>query len=287
MQTIILLAALAGLVWVIMTQGIETGLVAATFGSGVIWGGYVLLRRQRRLAGGLEGERAEPMLIDYARSFFPIFLVVLLLRSFVVEPFRIPSGSMMPSLLVGDFILVDKFSYGIRLPVLRNKVLALGAPERGDVAVFRFPQNERVDYIKRVVGLPGDRIAYRNKTLYINGEARRVDDTRPYEAEGSGVRANGSLIGQEDLGTLQHEVLINPFVPDFSRACTFLAYDEVEVPADHFFVMGDNRDDSNDSRCWGFVPEANLVGKAFVIWFSWDWQRSGYLAWDRLGNLIR
>jgi signal peptidase I len=281
MQMTLLLIVLAGLVWVIMTFGIESALVLATLLSGVAWLFDWLWLRRRRPAG-----RGEPLTIEYARSFFPIFLIVLLLRSFVVEPFRIPSGSMMPTLLVGDFILVNKYAYGLRLPVTKTKIWDNEDPERGDVVVFRFPLDARTDYIKRVVGLPGDRVSYRNKTLYLNGEAQPVETVGPYQPEGSGVRATGSIEGVEKLGAIEHAVLINPFVPDFSRNCTFLGHQEVVVPEDHFFVMGDNRDDSNDGRCWGFVPEANLVGKAFVIWFSWDWQRPGFMAWGRLGNLI-
>lgn len=281
MQMTVLLVVLAGLVWVIMTLGIEAALVLATALSGVVWLIDRLWLKRRR-----EGKAVEPLVVEYARSFFPIFLIVLLLRSFVVEPFRIPSGSMMPTLLVGDFILVNKFAYGLRLPVTKTKVWGDDTPERGDVVVFRFPLNPQTDYIKRVVGLPGDRISYRNKTLYVNGEPMPIESVGAYQADGSGIRANGSIEGREQLGAINHAVLINPFVPDFSRNCTFLGHQEVSVPEGHYFAMGDNRDDSNDGRCWGFVPDENLVGKAFLIWLSWDWQRPGFMAWDRLGTLI-
>jgi signal peptidase I len=281
MQITILVAVAVLLVWVISAFGIEAALVLATLLSGVAWlVDKVWLRRRRG-----EGTR-EPLTIEYARSFFPIFLVVLLLRSFVVEPFRIPSGSMMPTLLVGDFILVNKFAYGLRLPVTKTKILDNDDPQRGDVVVFRFPLNPRTDYIKRVVALPGDRVAYRNKTLFINGEPQPIESIGPYRAEGSGIRANGSIEGRETLGDAEHAVLVNPFVPDFSPGCDFLGHREVTVPAGHYFAMGDNRDDSNDGRCWGFIPEGNLVGKAFVIWLSWDWQRPGFMAWNRLGSTI-
>jgi signal peptidase I len=281
MQITILLAVLAVLVWIIMTVGIEAALVLATALSGVVW-----LLDRFWLRKARPSEVHEPLTIEYARSFFPIFLIVLLLRSFLVEPFRIPSGSMMPTLLVGDFILVNKFAFGLRLPVTKTKILENGAPERGDVVVFRFPRNPRTDYIKRVVALPGDKVSYKNKTLHINGEPMPVATVGPYQPVGSGMRATGSIEGVEHLGNLEHSILVNPFVPDFSRNCTFLGHKEVTVPADNFFVMGDNRDDSNDGRCWGFVPEQNLVGKAFVIWLSWDWQRPGFMAWNRLGDKI-
>jgi signal peptidase I len=278
MQTTLILVFFAFLVWVVMAFGIEPALALAAVVSGVVWFGYRLVK------GRVDKDRL-PVVIEYARSFFPIFLVVLLLRAFLVEPFRIPSGSMMPTLLVGDFILVNKFAYGIRLPVTKTKVIEIGEPERGDIVVFRWPVNERLDYIKRVVGLPGDRVSYRDKTLYINGEAAPIEILGPYQPEGSGMRALGSIEGREDLGDTVHPVLINPMAPDFNPSCGFLGYREVEVPPDHFLMVGDNRDDSNDGRCWGFVPEANLVGKAFFIWLSWDWQRSGFLAPGRIGTI--
>ncbi|HHH38809.1 MAG TPA: signal peptidase I, partial [Sedimenticola sp.] len=221
------------------------------------------------------------------RSFFPIILIVLLLRSFLVEPFRIPSGSMMPTLLVGDFILVNKFAYGIRLPVLNRKVIELGEPARGDVVVFRYPRNPSVDYIKRVVGLPGDTIGYRDKILYVNGEPQKQTPVGIYTGVGSGARETGVLDRIEHLGEVDHHILINPRAPDFGFGCQVLMQGPVRVPEGHYFAMGDNRDNSNDSRCWGFVPEQNLVGKAFGIWMSWDSNRSGFpVEWERIGRGI-
>ena len=281
MQITILLAVLALLIWVIYSVGIEAALVLATLLSGLSWlADSFWLRRSRAV------DSAEPLTVEYARSFFPIFLVVLVLRSFLVEPFRIPSGSMMPTLLVGDFILVNKYAYGLRLPVTKTKIIANGEPQRGDVVVFRFPQNPRIDYIKRVVALPGDKVAYKNKTLFINDRAMAVQSVGPYQPVGSGMRATGSIEGIESLGDVDHSILVNPFMPDFGRNCTFLGSREISVPEGHYFTMGDNRDDSNDGRCWGFVPEANLVGKAFIIWLSWDWERPGFMAWNRLGDVI-
>lgn len=281
MQNIVLLGLIGLLIWTIMTLGIEAALVLATLLSGVIWGYWRLTKGK-----GREKKLEEPILVEYARSFFPIFLIVLLLRSFLAEPFRIPSGSMMPTLLVGDFILVNKFAYGIRLPVTKEKVVELDLPARGDVAVFRYPSNPKVDYIKRVVGLPGDSIAYQNKTLFVNGEPMRATVVAPYQPVGSGMRAQGSIEAREQLGDLEHAILVNPAVPDFNPGCTFLGFREITVPEGHYFMMGDNRDDSNDGRCWGFVPEENLVGRAFMIWMSWDWQRDGYIALERLGTII-
>jgi len=263
-----------------MQFGIESALAVGTLVSGVVWLVYRLLK------GRQAKDTVLPHYVEYARSFFPIFLAVLLLRAFLVEPFRIPSGSMMPTLLVGDFILVNKYTYGIRMPVSKTKLLELNEPERGDVAVFRWPVNPRLDYIKRVVGLPGDKVSYRSKTLYINGEPMQVEPVGQYKPVGSGMRALGSYEGTEDLTGVEHSILVNPLAPDFSPSCTFMGYQEVEVPEGHYLMVGDNRDDSNDGRCWGFVPEQNLVGKAFFVWFSLDWERSGFVAWERIGNLI-
>ncbi len=238
---------------------------------------------------GTLGEPAvkEPLLVEYAKSFFPVIVIVLILRSFLVEPFRIPSGSMMPTLLVGDFILVNKYTYGIRLPVLNRKIIELNEPQRGDVIVFRFPQDPSVDYIKRVVGVPGDRVGYRDKVLYINGEPMAQTAVGIYSGVGAGARETGVMEAVENLNGVEHSVLVNPLAPNFAPGCNVLWRGDITVPPGHFFVMGDNRDNSNDSRCWGLVPEANLVGKAFGIWMSWDALRSGFpIDWSRIGEGI-
>jgi len=221
-------------------------------------------------------EQKEPLAVEYARSFFPIILVVLVIRSFIAEPFRIPSGSMLPTLHIGDFILVNKFAYGIRLPVINSKILETGEPERGDVVVFRYPKNPNVDYIKRVIGLPGDKIGYFNKTVYINDEMI-AQEVKRKDAELLSLVAARNELRYEDLAGAGHDILVDP-----DRR---LVEGETVVPEGEYFVMGDNRDNSNDSRFWGTVPEANLVGKAFFIWMSWDWN-SGGIVWQRLGNSI-
>jgi signal peptidase I len=248
-------------------------LVMATVLTGVIWAGYALLRRVRSDAGPVK----EPVIVEYARSFFPIVLIVLLLRSFLVEPFRIPSGSMMPTLLIGDFILVNKYAYGIRLPVLNTKIIEVGEPKRGDIMVFRFPKDPTVDYIKRVIGLPGDRIAYYNKQLYVNGEPIKQTDIAEYQGVGQGSAMTGARLLSEDLEGVNHDILIREGQPSVQG--------EFTIPEGHYFVMGDNRDNSNDSRYWGTVPESHLVGKAFFIWMSWDWENGG-IAFDRLGTIL-
>jgi len=250
-------------------------LVVATFVTGVVWGGYWLYLKSVHQP---YDEEKEPLLVEYARSFFPVVLIVLLLRSFLVEPFRIPSGSMMPTLLIGDFILVNKFSYGVRLPVLNDKIIEVGEPQRGDIVVFRFPKQPSVDYIKRVIGLPGDRVAYFDKKLYVNGQPIKQVSLGRYQGVGQGANMTGAERLEEDLTGVKHSILINHGVPTVE--------DVFVVPQGQYFVMGDNRDNSNDSRYWGTVPEANLVGKAFLIWMNWDWENNG-IAFNRLGTILK
>lgn len=268
-------------------------LLIALLVTGGIWGWDRWLRPARPVttAGdGDTGEAGEPeaapasrardsAIVEYARAFFPVILVVFVLRSFIVEPFRIPTGSMVPSLKAGDFILVNKFSYGLRLPVVDTKVVDLGSPERGDIMVFRFPHDESVNYIKRVIGVPGDRILYRDKQLFINGEPVEQDAVGPYSYRGGSGRVVMAHERLEHLDGSPHDILVDPSRPE--RAL------ELTVPEGSYFVMGDNRDYSNDSRFWGFVPEANIVGEAFLIWFSWDKANGGGVNWSRIGDIIR
>jgi len=193
----------------------------------------------------------------------------------------------MPTLLVGDFILVNKFAYGLRWPVLDTKFIKVGEPHRGDVVVFRFPNEPSVDYIKRIIGVPGDRIYYRDKTIYVNGKAVPHMPAGVYNGVGAGTGQTGYAEAVEDIGGVKHDILLNPLAPDLPPGCEVLAFGPVTVPPGRYFAMGDNRDNSNDSRCWGFVPEANLVGKAFMIWMNWDSQRNGFpIDWSRIGTVI-
>ena len=249
-------------------------LAASSLITGVIWGGYLLVLKLR---GEIFDEEHEPVLVEYARSFFPVVLIVLLLRSFIAEPFRIPSASMMPTLLIGDFILVNKFTYGIRFPVLNKKIIELNEPKRGDIVVFRYPKDPTVDYIKRVIGLPGDRVTYYNKKLRINGVPATQVSLGRYQGVGQGEDMTGNEHLLEDLTGVEHSILI--------RNGSLSAEGVYVVPNGSYFMMGDNRDNSNDSRYWGAVPEENIVGRAFFIWMSWDWQHKG-VGFDRIGTVL-
>lgn len=249
--------------------------------TGLIWLlDHLFFAKSRKLMRGEGDEVAEPWWVDYSRSLFPVLLFVLVLRSFIAEPFRIPSSSMMPNLLIGDFILVNKFSYGIRLPVANTKVLPLGEPRRGDVVVFRYPVDPSQDYIKRVVGLPGDVVQVVDNRITVNGEPADYVPAGVYVGSGRGRDMTGARLLDESIpgNSGHHAVLVRDDIPLLLRR-----NDRWTVPEGHYFVMGDNRDHSEDSRYWGFVPEENLVGKAFLIWMNWD----GGVDFSRIGDTIR
>ncbi|MGH8191003.1 MAG: signal peptidase I [Rhodanobacteraceae bacterium] len=316
--TVVLLVIVAICIYIwYRTSDFALALSLITLAFFVIWiGDWLLFARRRKARAAAEDSRPhEPVLVDYARSFFPVILAVLLFRTFLLEPFRIPSGSMMPTLLVGDFVLVNKFAYGLRLPVSNSRILAgidSGEPQRGDIAVFRYPgftchraDGEVVrggdpscsspvpkeDYIKRIIGLPGDTVTLRGEQVSIDGKPMPQTLIGPYqgtdkvsiEMEENPMMAPVTL-HEEDLGRVKHRILqfrsIEPYrctgsggtlLPD--GGCRWV------VPQGQYFAMGDNRDDSEDSRYWGFVPEQNLAGKAFFIWFS-------LAGWHRIGTVL-
>lgn len=267
-------------------------LVILTLVTGVVWVLEKLLwakKRQQKIAAieaqtnGLDGKlsakiSAQPWWIENSVSVFPVFAFVLVLRSFVYEPFQIPSGSMMPTLLVGDFILVEKYAYGLKDPVWRTQLVETGKPERGDVVVFKYPPQPSIDYIKRVVGMPGDTVRYSsNKEICIQAQgSTECKQVKLSNVEESEFNQNGIPLIQvnEKLGQVEHQILINPLRRDRVDAYQPRhGVNEWVVPQGQYFVMGDNRDNSADSRYWGFVPEANLVGKAVGIWISFEFER--------------
>lgn len=270
----------------------ETVLTFAVIIFGVI---YLLDRmafkklRENRLAAALaEGELADhqqvflkgmPVLVDYSRSFFFVLLIVLAIRSWVLEPFRIPSGSLEPSLLTGDFILVDKFAYGIRLPVTNHVIIPTGDPKRGDIAVFHWPVNPKVDFIKRVVGVPGDKISYKNKVFYING----IEAKQNFVAKDTYLLENGvdtvAMRKSEDLLGVEHEIYNFPDRPAFD-------FEDLVVPEGMYFMIGDNRDDSADSRFWGFVDEKYMVGRPLIVLLSWQ-KQDHKVRWKRSGKKVK
>ncbi len=246
-------------------------LVTLTFVAGIIWFyDRIALKpareaKLREAKNNVAGELPEtvvteinrvPGWVDTGRSMFPVLFIVLIVRSFLVEPFQIPSGSMLPTLKIGDFILVNKYHYGIRLPVLNTKVIPMSDPQRGDVVVFKYPDNPSVSYIKRVVGVPGDVVRYQHKMLYINGEPQPqqlLAQLPPSKPE--------RLLVQENLDGVAHQIYQDVKRPSHNMEWT--------VPDGHYFMVGDNRDNSNDSRYWGFVPDELIVGKAFAVWMHW------------------
>lgn len=214
-------------------------------------------------------------LVEYSLSFFPVFCLVLVLRSFLIEPFRIPSGSLEPTLLVGDFVAVNKFSYGLRLPVWEKKIISIGNPKTGDIAVFRWPPKPSYDYIKRVIGVPGDIISYRNKVLFINGKEMQQSFVEYTTDESSGMAVAKY---KETLNGITHDIFIRPDIKPMNF--------EITVPEGNYFMMGDNRDDSADSRYWGFVRDDYLRGKAMLVWMSWN-GKTDSVRWSRIGRFIR
>ena len=252
-------------------------LVALALFTGLVWGVDRWIFAPRRAASG---NAKEPLLVDYSRSFFPVIVLVLLLRSFLYEPFRIPSDSMMPTLIQGDFIFVNKWRYGLRLPVANRKVLAIGEPARGDVIVFRKPSDPSLVFIKRLVGLPGDTIRVTGSQIYVNGEPCQVAAGELYSGP-KNEQYPFSRVGEEQFDGARHAIMLDPVRPGMEG--------EWRVPDGHFFMMGDNRNNSRDSRFpeVGFVPEQNVIGKAEAIWLSFNPGPGSILLWERMGTGIR
>jgi signal peptidase I len=211
--------------------------------------------------------KKQPWYFDYARSFFPALFVVLIIRSFIIQPYRVPTGSLEPTVMPGDFILVKQYSYGLRLPVLQKKIFSVGEPKRGDIALFYYPEDTSIRFVKRVVGLPGDHVVYKDKILTVNGAEMKQEEIGPDLSEDPGALPEPVIRKREQLNGVPHDIFI-------SKERGWYKEVDVTVPAGHYYMMGDNRDNSADSRYWGFVPEEYLIGKAFAVWLSWDSNKS-------------
>lgn len=223
-----------------------------------------------------------PLIIEYARSFFPVLLLVFLIRSFVFQPYRVPSGSLEPTVIPGDLIFVNQFSYGLHFPIWNKRLFSVGTPQPGQIALFYFPVNNRINFVKRVIGVPGDKISYIDKVLYLNGQKI------PQRFVQNVTRVNdfGQLTSYEEyeetINGVKHDIFVRPDVSGVN-------FYNVVVPADHYFMMGDNRDESDDSRYWGPVPSNEFIGHALLIWMSWNstpahWY--DYIRWNRIGTLL-
>ncbi|MBU0743748.1 MAG: signal peptidase I [Gammaproteobacteria bacterium] len=248
-------------------------LTALVFISGIIALLDILVFSKKR-----PKDKKIPLWSEYARSFFPIFLLVLCIRSFLIQPYRVPTGSLAPTVLPGDFIVVNQYAYGLRLPVLNAKVLNIREPKRGDIALFRYPGDLNKLYVKRVIGLPGDHIVYRNKTLSINGDvAWQTPFGMALDTDGNGF-VTPVQVKIENLGKVVHKIFVKSGYKEWENI-------DIVVPPASYFMMGDNRDNSEDGRSWGFVPEANLVGKAFATWMSWDSEKNS-VRWKRIGKSL-
>lgn len=246
-------------------------LVVLTLGSLVVWGGY---RLWHMIVSHKQADQ-DPLLVDYARSLLPVFVIVLVIRSFLFQPFRVPSGSLEPTVEPGDFVLVSQYAYGLRLPVINSKIVDTGEPKRGDIVVFHYPVDTNVDFIKRVIGLPGDHIQYKNKQLTINGHTIKQTFLSNTVDEEEGQRISAKIFRENLLG-VKHRIMQYPYAGPSTHF-------DFTVPKGYYFVMGDNRDGSADSRYWGFVPESDLVGKALFVWFHWG---DDGIKWSRIGKTL-
>lgn len=238
-----------------------------------------LVKKRRQQQG------KQPLIIEYARAFFPVLLIVWVIRSFLIQPYRVPTGSLVPTVMPGDFIAVNQFDYGIRLPVTNTKIINIHEPQRGQIALFRYPVDPSIIFVKRVIGLPGDHVVYKNKQLSINGKPMPMKflGTTQYTDESGQVHKVDRYL--ENLDGVKHEIILDPkAVGDYGT------YHNVVVPEGHYFMLGDNRDNSDDSRVWGLVPEENLIGKAFGIWMSWNSHAEKWkdkVRWQRIGLAVK
>ncbi len=248
-----------------------------TIFAGVICLVDIIMRaRQRKKYGASSGEVKHPIIIEYARSFFPVLLIVLLIRAFLFQPYRVPTGSLEPTIIPGDMILVNQYDYGLRIPLWNKEFIHVGNPKTGQIGLFRWPVNPAVTFVKRVIGVPGDHISYINKVLYINGKEQSQKFMGDSVEIGPGNETWKVKKYEEDLNGIKHFIIIRPDRPGRN-------FKNLVVPKGEYFMMGDNRDDSDDSRSWGFVPAKNFIGRALFIWLSWDSQHHT-IRWNRIGK---
>lgn len=236
-------------------------------------------RKPKKNFGLQEKEKQKikhPIIIEYARSFFPVLLIVLLIRAFLFQPYRVPTGSLEPTIIPGDMILVNQYDYGFRVPIWNAKLIHVGRPKIGQIALFRWPVNPSITFVKRVVGIPGDHISYINKVLYINGKKQTQKFVGNSLEIGTGTQASKVKKYEENLNGVKHFIILRPDQPAQN-------FKNLIVPKGKYLMIGDNRDDSDDSRSWGFVPAKNFIGKALFVWMSWDSQKYR-VRWDRIGK---
>ncbi len=237
----------------------------------------VLFLAKKRVRDGTK----VPSIVDFSRAFFPALLLVWIIRSFIIQPYRVPTGSLEPTVLPGDFIAVKQYSYGLRLPIVHLKMAQVGEPKRGDIALFHYPVDTSKLFVKRVIGLPGDHIVYKDKVLTINGKPM----VQNYIGKAIDIEQDGTSVVDkkiENLDGIKHYIFVKPEASDLMDNDSI----DITVPKNHYFMMGDNRDDSSDSRTWGTVPEAFLIGKAFGIWMSWD-SLVHNIRWNRIGKAVK
>ena len=235
-------------------------------------------RKKTTLSTDQKGKPKHPVIIDYARSFFPILLIVLLIRAFLVQPYRVPTGSLEPTILPGDMILVNQYDYGLKIPIWNQEIASIGQPQMGQIALFRWPVNPSVTFVKRVIGVPGDHISYINKVLYINGKQATQKFIKETQEVSDTSQTWPVKEYEEELAGAKHLIYIRSDRPVQN-------FKDLVVPPGEYLMMGDNRDDSDDSRSWGFVPENDFVGKAFLIWMSWD-SVTHSIRWNRIGKAL-
>ncbi len=246
-----------------------------TIFTGVICLVDIIWRRCRKIV--VNGKK-HPVVIDYARSFFPVLLVVLIIRSFLFQPYRVPTGSLEPTIMPGDMILVNQYDYGLRSPLWEKIFFAVGYPKPGQIALFNWPVNPAVTFVKRVIGVPGDHVSYVHKVLYINGKVQKQTFVKNSDEIGDDGQKYPAMVYKENLQGIKHEILIR----EDRRGEDFK---DLVVPKDTYFMMGDNRDDSDDSRSWGFVPIDDFIGRAMLIFMSWDSEHHD-IRWHRIGNRL-